>query len=272
MRFLFREAIFLIKKFLEKAVSLVRDISRMRIGIYAANACFFLVLAVFPLLVLLLSLVRYTGLQVETLTDMLQGILPQALMGSAQRLILSTYRATSGALVSLSALTALWSAGRGIHGLRTGLNAIYGVEENRGYFYTRGVSALYTFAFLLVLILTLMLHVFATTLLQFLPFADMPILRFFLLLGAQTLLFTTLYMVLPNRRNRFADSLPGAMFASAGWLIFSDLFSMYVEHFPNYANIYGSVYAVALSMLWLYFCVSIVFYGGVLNAYLTKHP
>ena len=108
--------------------------------------------------------------------------------------------------------------------------------------------------------------------LAFLPFSDMPILRFFLLLGAQTLLFTTLYMVLPNRRNRFADSLPGAMFASAGWLIFSDLFSMYVEHFPNYANIYGSVYAVALSMLWLYFCVSIVFYGGVLNAYLTKRP
>ena len=94
--------------------------------------------------------------------------------------------------------------------------------------------------------------------------------RFFLLLAAQTALFTTLYMVLPNRRNRFFDSLPGAMFASAGWLIFSDLYSLYVEHFSGYANIYGSVYAVALSMLWLYFCISIVFYGGVLNQYLIS--
>ncbi len=260
------------KQFLEKAASLVQTLSRLHIGIYAAYACFFLVLAVFPLLVLLLSLIRYAGLQVDTLTDMLQGILPQALMDSARRLILNTYRATSGVLVSVSALTALWSAGRGIHGLRTGLNAIYGVEEDRGYFYTRGVSALYTFAFLLVLVLTLMLHVFATTLLQFLPIADVPLLRFFLLLGAQTVLFTTLYMVLPNRRNRFADSLPGAMFASAGWLTFSGLYSVYVEHFSNYANIYGSVYAVALSMLWLYFCVSIVFYGGALNVWLSKKP
>lgn len=262
----------MLKRIFRKVVPFIKDIARLRIGNYAASACFFLVLSVFPLLVLLLSLVRYTGLQVDTLTDMLQGILPQALMGSAQRLILNTYRATTGALVSVSALTALWSAGRGIHGLRTGLNAIYGVEENRGYFFTRGISALYTFAFLLVLVLTLMLHVFGKTLLAFLPFSDMPILRFFLLLGAQTLLFTTLYMVLPNRRNRFSDSLPGAMFASAGWLIFSDLYSIYVEHFSNYANIYGSVYAVALSMLWLYFCVSIVFYGGALNAWLSRNP
>ena len=78
-------------------------------------------------------------------------------------------------------------------------------------------------------------------------------------------------MVLPNRRNRFADSLPGALLASIGWLVFSDLYSIYVEHFSNYANLYGSVYAVALSMLWLYCCISIVFYGGALNRYLMDN-
>ena len=74
-----------------------------------------------------------------------------------------------------------------------------------------------------------------------------------------------MYMVLPNQKNRFWDSLPGALLASSGWLVFSDLYSIYVEHFSNYSNIYGSVYAVALSMLWLYCCLSIVFYGGALN-------
>ena len=42
-----------------------------------------------------------------------------------------------------------------------------------------------------------------------------------------------------------------------------------LENFSGYANIFGSVYAVALSMLWLYFCISIVFYGDALNHYLT---
>ena len=90
-------------------------------------------------------------------------------------------------------------------------------------------------------------------------------LRFVLLLVLQTLLFCAMFMVLPNRKNRFSDSFPGAVLASMGWLIVTELFSVYVEHFRGYSSIYGSVYAVALSMLWLYFCLSILFYGGALN-------
>ena len=50
----------------------------------------------------------------------------------------------------------------------------------------------------------------------------------------------------------------------------SSLFSVYVEHFPRYANIFGSVYTVALASIWLYVCVTIVFYGAVLNRLLTQ--
>jgi len=90
-------------------------------------------------------------------------------------------------------------------------------------------------------------------------------LRFFLLLFLQAGVFCAMFMALPNRKNSLRSSIPGALLASTGWLIFSDLFSIYVKHFSNYSNIYGSVYALALSMLWLYFCLSIVFYGGALN-------
>ncbi len=263
-----------------KTVVLVRALTEMKIAQHAAHASYFIVLAVFPTLVLLLSLLRYTGLDVQTLTEVLDGVIPSALMPSAEKLIVSTYRSTSGTIISISALTALWSASRGIHGLLTGLNSIYGVSEDRGYFYTRSVSVLYTFLFLLVLLLTLVLHVFGTTLVRWLPIESDPLLqfltevldlRFFVLLGVQTVLFTAIFMVLPNRRNKLMDSLPGALLASIGWLVFSDLYSIYVEHFPSYANIYGSVYAVALSMLWLYCCISIVFYGGALNHYLMDN-
>ena len=66
-------------------------------------------------------------------------------------------------------------------------------------------------------------------------------LRFFLLLILQTGIFTMLYMVLPNGRNRFWDSLPGALLASSGWLVFSDLYSIYVEHFAHLSTIYSIV-------------------------------
>jgi len=263
-----------------KTVHLFRDLSRLRVPVYAANACYFIVLAVFPALLVLLGLLRYTPLEVERLGEMLEGILPEVLLAPAEELILLTYDNTSGAALGLSAVTALWSASRGIYGLLTGLNAIYDVSEDRGYVYTRLLSVVYTFAFLLVLLLTLGLHVFGTSLLGLLERSGAPFfrfllnlidLRFFLLLFVQTGIFCAMFMVLPNRRNRFWDSLPGALLASLGWLVFSDLYSIYVERFARLTNVYGSVYAVALSMLWLYCCMSIVFYGGALNRYLMEH-
>lgn len=254
----------------------IRD---MQIPTHAANAGYFIVLSVFPALVLLLSLLRYTPLDAQDLLGLLGGFLPEALMSAAEKLIISTYAHTGAAMVSVSAVGALWSASRGIHGLLTGLNTIYGVVEDRSYLKTRLISVLYTFLFLLVLLVTLVLGVFGGGILRSLPpakgalgdfLSEVVDLRFFLMLLLQTALFSAMFMVLPNRKNGFQESLPGAMLASAGWLIFTRLFSFYVEHFSNYSNIYGSVYAVALSMLWLYFCLSIVFYGGALNRLLME--
>ena len=258
-----------------KTVHLWRRFSRLRVSLYAANASFFMVLAVFPGLLLLLGLLRYTPLEVERLGELLAGFLPGALLENAEELILLTYDNTSGITLGLSVVTTLWSAGRGIYGIITGLNAVYEVEETRGYLQIRFLSVVYTFLFLLVLILTLGLHVFGTKLLGllqcFVPgMPEIVGLRFFLLLILQTGIFTALYMVLPNGKNRFPDSLPGALLASSGWLIFSDLYSIYVAHFAHLSNVYGSVYAVALSLLWLYFCMAIVFYGGVLNQLLME--
>lgn len=267
-------------RWVQDFLTVCRYIGGLRVPLYASNASFFIALSVFPTLVLLMGLLRYTGLDVENLTELLHGIIPTALMPSAQRLILNTYNSTTGTVLSISALTALWSASRGVYGLVTGLNCIYGTAEDRGYVYTRTVSVLYTFGFLVVLLLTLVLHVFGTTLVGLLPLESSPLfrflesvvdLRFFVLLAVQTALFTAMFMVLPNKRNKLGDSFPGAVLASIGWLVFSDLYSTYVEHFAGLSNIYGSVYAVALSMLWLYCCVSILFYGGALNHWLTDN-
>ena len=262
-----------------KTVHFVRAVAGLRISLYAASACFFLVLAVFPGLLLLLGLLRYTPLEVERLGEMQALLLPEALAESAEELILLTYDNTSASALGLSAVTTLWSASRGVYGLLKGLNGVYGVTEGRGWFRARFLSVVYTFAFLVVLLMTLSLHVFGARLLGLLKAAAHPFLsflleiidlRFFLLLILQTGIFAAMFQVLPNRRSRFWDSLPGALLASSGWLIFSDLYSIYVEHFAHLSNVYGSVYAVALSMLWLYCCISIVFYGGALNRYLME--
>ncbi len=258
---------------------LIGHLVSMKVGLYAASACYFMVLSVFPLLVLLLGLLRYTGLEVQNLLSFLEGFLPQALMPRAKHLVLSTYMGTSGTLISVSALTALWSASRGIYGLLKGLNGVYGVREQRGYLHTRLLSVGYTFAFLLVLLLNLILQVFGRELLEALPYGEEPLIAFFcqavdmrqlFLLITQTALFCAMYKSFPNGTYTWLQSLPGAVLASFGWLVFSNLFSVYVTYSPAYANVYGAVYTVALSLLWLYCCLCIVFYGGGLNRWLIQ--
>lgn len=262
---------------LGRSVQFVRKLLSMKVGLFASSACYFMVLSFFPLLVLVLGFLRHTGLEVENLLAFLEGFVPGALMEGARQLVLETYLGTTGTLLGLSALTALWSASRGIYGLLKGLNAVYGLRETRGYVYTRIMSVYYTFAFLLVLLLNLVLQVFGKTLLEALPYGQEPLLVFltgavdfrqlFLLL-TQIALFCAMYKALPNGTFSWKQSLPGAVLASFGWLVFSNLFSVYVAYSSNYVNLYGTMYRAAMSFLWLYCCVSIVFYGGGLNRWL----
>ena len=251
----------------------------MNISIRGAYTSFFLILSLFPSLMILFCLLSYTSYGVEEVLALAAMVLPEPFLPLAQRLLNGAYDNASGTVLSLSIITALWSASRGMLGLIEGMNAVYGIEEERNYFATRGISALYTLLIVVVLVLTLVLHVFGTTILDYLRMTTHPVLlflmdlidlRFFLLFFVQTVFFTAMYVVLPNRKNSVIKSLPGALFASVGWLTVSDLFSLYVEYFPRYANIFGSVYAAALAMLWLYFCISILFYGGALKRYLME--
>lgn len=263
-----------------KTVDLSRRVSQMQIPLYAANASFFLILSIFPALLLFVGILQYTALDVGQLGEILDGVLPAALLAGAQKLILTTYDAASGVTLGLSAVTALWSASRGTYGILRGLNGVYGQSENRGFVKPRLLSMVYTFLFYVVVLLTLVFHVFSAGLVEILRQATHPALqkllnwvdfRFFALLFVQTVLFTAMFMALPNGKRSFFECLPGALLASAGWQIFSDVFSLYVEYFPHWNNVYGSLCMLPLGMLWLYCCMTILFYGGALNALLEEN-
>lgn len=250
----------------------------LEISAHAAHACYFLVLSLFPALALLLGILRYTRLQAADLMELVSGFLPTALQPYAWNLIALTYGKTSRMALSASALTAFWSAGKGIYGLMMGLNRINGVEERRGWFRTRLLCALYMVLFILVLLLTLALSVFGSTVGRFLQVQGFifPLwgasagLRLLLPVALQSLLFCVVFMYLPGENHSFRESLPGALFASFAWMGISWVFSLYVEHFSEYASLYGSVYAAAMSMLWLYLCINAVFWGAVLNKMLEN--
>ena len=83
-----------------------------------------------------------------------------------------------------------------------------------------------------------------------------------------TALFSTVFLALPNRRQRVFHVLPGAAAAAGAWVLFSEGYSFYVNHIAKASALYGSLSVLLLMLLWLYACISILFYGALFNCML----
>lgn len=250
------------------------------ISAFAAQAAFFIILAIFPFFMFLLTLINYLPFSIDELGLLTNNIIPESITTLLQTILNELIQKSSGTLLSVSAIAALWSSSSGTVALLKGLNAVYRHKETRNYFILRGISAFYTLVFAILLILMLVLLVFGNQLYEFIMI-QLPIfrnlammvlnLRSLFTMAILTLFFLMVYLVLPNRKSSFFRELPGAIIAAGGWLLFSYLFSYYIDNMGNYSYTYGSLTAIAISMLWLYFCMFILFIGAEINMILS-HP
>lgn len=256
-----------------------KAVSEAQLPVYAANAAFFLLLSLFPALALLLGLIGHLALSTEEFFSFFAQLIPEVLFPLFSEAIRSL-DADSGPLLSLSALTGLWSASRGIYSLLQGLRRICHDRERRSFLKLRLLAIGYTAAFLLALLLTFSLYAMGRTVLHLLGAAQAPVVKVFrfLLRGRGgiaflflTALFLLIYRTFPPGRRSFRRSLPGSLLTAGGWVLFSWLFSVWAKLFRGYSRVYGSVAVVAMTMLWLYFCLEIVLLGALLNERLMEH-
>lgn len=243
------------------------------ISTLAAGASFFMLLSIVPLLTLVVSLLRYLPWTLQDLLTMMEQILPEAVMSTAEDFVRDLYTSNLLAVASVSVVFSLWAASRGVYGMLNGINAILGADESRSYIRRRLTAIFYTFLLIIALFVTLALHVFGQSLLNLADQWDIWILeavarlvhqRNLLTLGLLSLLFTMIFAFLPAKPMRLRHVVPPAIATAIGWMTFSWLFSIYVDHGGGRSYFYGSMTAVVLGMLWLYICMCIVFWGGVL--------
>ena len=222
------------KNIIQLMLGFVRRANGDHVSAYAAQAAYFLIMSFIPFILFLTTLIRYTPLSYNVVRDAIIGFVPGNLQTFVLSIVVEVYK-RSTAIVPLSALMALWASGKGMQAITNGLNTIYHVKETRNWLMTRIYSVFYMLLFVLAIIVTLLVLV--------------------------------LYKVLPNRKATFKSQLPGAFMIAVAWMIFSYGFSLYFAFFPDFGNMYGSLTALIMVMLWLYVCMNLLLYGAEINAY-----
>lgn len=258
--------------------SFIKKLGKDRIYTFSATSAFFLILSVFPFLVLLLTLIRYTPLTQEFLLTQIDFLLPDIIAPLISTIVKEIYGSSSGAIILVSALGAIWSASKGILAMVRGVNVCFNIQEKRNYFIIRLWCSFYLFVLLLMMIFLLILVVFGATIYSYIKDylgGFNTIIRFIvqkktpISITILTLLFMLAYKFLPAKHNRFFRMFPGALIASVGWVSLSNLLSLYVRFFPNFTLTYGTLTSFIVFMLYLYFGMYIVFICAEINFFVN---
>lgn len=262
-----------LKEIYQKILNMTADVTEDHVGAYAAQSAYFFMLCMIPIILLLITMVQYTPVtKADVMTAVIQ-VFPTSVDSMITSIVNQVYNQSSG-IIPITVVVALWSAGKGVLAMTSGLNCVYKCNETRNYIFLRIRATIYTVMFILVIIFLLVLSVFGNTLNIFIA-AHVPILKNLAdrLIAMRTIITPIVLMVfclliykfLPNRKDKLRKQLPGAVFAAIGWMIVSWIFSVYVDIFKGFSDMYGSLTTIVLIMLWMYFCMYCILLGGELN-------
>ena len=263
-----------IKKFFKFTFDVIGGSIRDSAGAYSAHTAFFVTISFIPFIILLIAIVRFLPFTETELLNQVPVVFPQAARKMVSSFLQEAYQKSGTAVISVAAVTTLWAASIGIFSLVRGINKVYGTEETRNYFIVRFASMVYTIFLLALMILCLGFFVFggaiAQTIERIIPAAaaaTLIVMSMRILVGfiAMSLIFAVMFTFIPNRKGKFLVQVPGAAVASAGWIIFSTVFSYYYENISNYSYIYGSLSILVFFMIWIYVCIYILLIGAEVN-------
>lgn len=261
----------------------VKDrIGKNNLPIVAAGVAFYAFLAIFPALMALLSLygLAVNPEQAEQQISQLSGMMPEEAFSIIKERVdnlISTPGNTLGWGTALGIFISLWSANAGTKSLFTGVDIAYNTKNNRGFIKQNALTLLFTLGFIITLLLSMALIVIFPAVVQAFDLPDkidslVSWLRWPLLAVILILVISLIYKYAPYRNSpKFKWVMTGAAIATFLWLILSLGFSFYVSNFGNYGEMYGSISAVVILMLWLFLTSFIILLGAELNSQTERY-
>ncbi len=263
------------KEFIKMMFSKIKNGDLVSTG---AMLAYFMLFSLFPFLMFFLNIIGFIAEGKESVIFRALEFLPANVMEMVKPVVTSLINSSSGTLLSVTLIIALWSGSNGIMKLMREINEAFGNEEGRGFVLDRLLSILFTVALSFLLIIMISGRVFGNVIIN----AVYSIIGENRLIGMiweyfralapiifMIIIFTLLYKFAPNRKDikvSFLDALPGSIFTSVSWILISRAFAFYVDNFGNYDKTYGSLGGIIVLLTWLYLSSMIMILGAYLSS------
>jgi membrane protein len=246
----------------------------------AAQLAYYFLLALFPLLLFLISVIGFvmgseTGLR-QSLFGYLGKVLPPSALDLVTTTMFEVSNASGGGKIAFGILAALWAASNGMGAVTQALNIAYDVKESRPWWKQRLTAVNLTVALSVLIISALLLVLYGGRIADYLAdifgYGDTftmawKILQWPIVLAFVLLAFALIYYFAPDlKKQKWIWVTPGAVLGVILWLAVSFGFRLYLHFFDSYSKTYGALGAVIILMLWLYLTGAAILIGGEINS------
>ena len=266
-----------LKSKLSSIQTILDNIGEDHISEYSAQCAYYVILSFIPFVILLLTLIQYTGIEQQQLLNIMSSMIPSSMSEMVLGVIREVYSKSVGT-VSISLIFTLLSADKGLFALVKGLHSVYHYSDNqeKSIIYLKLTSILKTMVFIILIAVGAVILVFGTPIIS-------TIQEKFGLLENYTIIsqiltqivyvcivfvvFLCLYKFIPGHKITFKSQVPGAIFSSVALIIISFVFSKYLDIFKGFSITYGSLTALMLIMMWTYTCFYAIFLGAEINKF-----
>lgn len=247
----------------------------------AAQLAFYFLLALFPALLFVVSLLTYLPVEgaIAGALARMEPLLPPDVLELVRREIDQLLQGDTRSLLTAAVAGALWSSSSAMTAVITTLNKAYDIEEWRPWWKTRLVAIGLSIAIALFTVMALAVIIGGADLGRGVALAlglgeafgpvwavmQWPIALFFVVFGIDLV-----YHFAPNADARWVWITPGSLLATGLWLLTSFGLRLYLQHVSSFTVIYGALGSVVVVMLWLYLSGLAILIGAELNAEIDR--
>ena len=258
----------------------IQNFFEHNVGKNAAALAYYLLFALFPMLIFLSNLLGLLDLNISEIIQILQRFLPKDVVGIVESYLDHVSHTSSQSMLWFALVFTVWFPMRAAKGLMDDVRLAYHLGKPAHPVSYTIRQLVYTVVLLIVVGLTLLFSTLGKQVLGYLNhlipektlrISDylLTIWQYLRFIPVGALMFAalgTLYAASLDKRQPWEEMLPGITAALVSWIVVSIGFSVYVENFANYSVIYGTLGAVIVLLMWLYMTAVILILGAELNA------